>query len=167
MYEATTLGFDLSSDPSFVPALVSSDPNRNGPGVISKTQTLHMRIYCPGPETAAPGYPADSPRINWNDLRKAEWELKLNGRDRYGKGNLASLGNGYYEATVDLVSLPTGPYEVKLKIEDNDGNRKEYKDDTVPASEIRIIDAPVTDQPSRPPTGAPSTIATTSPPTST
>ena len=88
--------------------------------------TLHMRIFCPGPDTVAPGY--SGVRVDWTDLKNAEWELNLDGTNKIDEADLTSLGNGYYVAQRSLSDVPLGLYEVKLRIEDNAGNKLEYKE---------------------------------------
>ncbi|RMH03005.1 MAG: PKD domain-containing protein, partial [Planctomycetota bacterium] len=99
-------GFILSRNPDF-----STDDR-----VFSRGETIYMKIW--------------SDRVDFNNLRKAEWELRDNAKNKVKQG-LTSLGDGSYTASFVLSGLPSNAtsWRWRGKIEDN--SRSKYQPQTV------------------------------------
>jgi PKD repeat protein len=74
-----------------------------------------------------------SDRIDYTDMRKAEYEIKVEG-ERV-KGSLTNNGDGTFTAVQPLSGLPTGSGTVKLKLEGNDGVKYEERDIPITVTE--------------------------------
>ncbi|RMH01400.1 MAG: PKD domain-containing protein, partial [Planctomycetota bacterium] len=97
---ATGEGFILSKNPDF-----STDDR-----VFTTADTLYMLVW--------------SDQVDFNNLRKAEWELRDNAKNKV-KQPLTSNGDGTYTASFDLANLPANgtAWTWRAKIEDNGRTR--------------------------------------------